>query len=592
MYKLVIEDDEGKTTVVPLIRDEITVGRKEGNTIRLTERNVSRRHARLIKNGDEIQIENVESRYGTRHNGEKISSRVPFREGDVVMIGDYRLSLQLDRSARKKPEGAADGESTLTGVEAIQDDPDEIPIEQAGKLVVISSNYAGREYRLTRKEMVIGRTEGDIRIDHRSISRNHAKLVRDGDRYKIVDLRSSNGVRVNGEEYRSVHLKKGDVIELGHVRFRYVEAGEVFRFTPDRAAIEAGAGPSPAGGGVGKLVAIGAVLVVFLVIAGVIGVIVIGGGGKGEEKDKGNPPTVADAGKPPVAPDNAEPVEKGNATEMLAKADKYIEQEEWDKAVTVLDIVLDEDPNNANAREKKSLAQKEKPFKDDFDKGKEALDAKRYQDSLDAFDRLPGDPSLSLYSMRVKNQGLREQAREGLLGERLTRANDLVRRKDWNAAARELRAILDLDSSNADAQRLLRTVQAELKKAGQDDPVASIDKKDPKKDDPKDPGKTETPPGDKTPPAGGADCDDLLNQASKANVSGNPQQAIQLANEAIKCGKGGARATFILASAYEKLGNNAQAVQYYNKWLQGNSAGAQANTIRQKIIKLGGTPVN
>ena len=36
MYKLIIEDDEGKTTEVPIIRDEITVGRKEGNTIRLT----------------------------------------------------------------------------------------------------------------------------------------------------------------------------------------------------------------------------------------------------------------------------------------------------------------------------------------------------------------------------------------------------------------------------------------------------------------------------------------------------------------------------------------------------------------------------
>ena len=39
MFKLVIQDDEGKTTVVPLIRDEITIGRKEGNTIRLTVEN-------------------------------------------------------------------------------------------------------------------------------------------------------------------------------------------------------------------------------------------------------------------------------------------------------------------------------------------------------------------------------------------------------------------------------------------------------------------------------------------------------------------------------------------------------------------------
>ena len=34
MFKLVIQDDEGKTTVVPLIRDEITIGRNEGNRLK------------------------------------------------------------------------------------------------------------------------------------------------------------------------------------------------------------------------------------------------------------------------------------------------------------------------------------------------------------------------------------------------------------------------------------------------------------------------------------------------------------------------------------------------------------------------------
>jgi stress response protein YsnF len=47
MHKLLIEDDEGKTVAVPLIREEITIGRTDGNTIRLTEQNVSRKHARL-----------------------------------------------------------------------------------------------------------------------------------------------------------------------------------------------------------------------------------------------------------------------------------------------------------------------------------------------------------------------------------------------------------------------------------------------------------------------------------------------------------------------------------------------------------------
>ncbi|MBU2567129.1 FHA domain-containing protein, partial [Patescibacteria group bacterium] len=69
MVKLIIEDDEGKTTVVPLIRDEITIGRKEGNTIRLTERNVSRRHAKLVKQSSAIFIEDLNSYNGIKVNG-------------------------------------------------------------------------------------------------------------------------------------------------------------------------------------------------------------------------------------------------------------------------------------------------------------------------------------------------------------------------------------------------------------------------------------------------------------------------------------------------------------------------------------------
>ena len=76
MVKLIIEDDEGKTHVVPMIRDEITIGRKEGNTIRLTERNVSRRHARLVKQNGAIFIEDLGSYNGIKVNGNKIAGRV------------------------------------------------------------------------------------------------------------------------------------------------------------------------------------------------------------------------------------------------------------------------------------------------------------------------------------------------------------------------------------------------------------------------------------------------------------------------------------------------------------------------------------
>jgi pSer/pThr/pTyr-binding forkhead associated (FHA) protein len=284
MFKLVIQDDEGKTTVVPLIRDEITIGRKEGNTIRLTERNVSRRHARILRNNGEVQIEDLGSYNGIRVNNARIAERVSLRVSDQVQIGDYKLYLKAEGveqvdDARTMPIERIDGAATeqmaavppssptvpipaqaiaaaaaaapgaaARSLGTADTDPNGRPVATAaqvaalsqtaayGKLVVVSSNYAGKEFDLTRPQMIVGRTaENDIVVDHRSISRNHAKVTRDPEtgRYTISDLQSSNGVRVNGQDYGKVELRRDDVIDLGHVRLRYVEPGQDFVFARD-----------------------------------------------------------------------------------------------------------------------------------------------------------------------------------------------------------------------------------------------------------------------------------------------------------------------------------------------------------------------
>src|ERR1043166_2722356 len=92
--KLIIEDDEGRKTVVPLVREEITIGRQDGNIIRLTERNVSRRHARLVKENGNLVIEDLGSYNGVRVHGEKITEKTKIKEGDLVEIGDYDLGIQ------------------------------------------------------------------------------------------------------------------------------------------------------------------------------------------------------------------------------------------------------------------------------------------------------------------------------------------------------------------------------------------------------------------------------------------------------------------------------------------------------------------
>ena len=103
MWKLVIEDDEGKRTVVPLTRDDYTIGRKEGNTIRLTERNVSRTHAKIRKltNGaagpaTHYVLEDNSSYNGVYVNGIRVAQSHELSHGDLIQIGDYRIVLQDD----------------------------------------------------------------------------------------------------------------------------------------------------------------------------------------------------------------------------------------------------------------------------------------------------------------------------------------------------------------------------------------------------------------------------------------------------------------------------------------------------------------
>lgn len=112
--KLVIEDSAGTRSTVAFTGDEITIGRApEGNTVRLGERNVSRRHARFLRQGTTVLVEDLGSLVGTRVNGERIQGRRKLRAGDVVEIGDVDVAVLGDAVTTEEapppplPPGAA-----------------------------------------------------------------------------------------------------------------------------------------------------------------------------------------------------------------------------------------------------------------------------------------------------------------------------------------------------------------------------------------------------------------------------------------------------------------------------------------------------
>jgi pSer/pThr/pTyr-binding forkhead associated (FHA) protein len=74
----------------------------------------------------------------------------------------------------------------------------------------------------------IGRDRScDLAIDHLTVSRVHARLQRTGDGWRLSDLGSTNGTRVNGWRVRGgVDVRAGDLVRFGDVEYALGEAGE------------------------------------------------------------------------------------------------------------------------------------------------------------------------------------------------------------------------------------------------------------------------------------------------------------------------------------------------------------------------------
>ena len=81
----------------------------------------------------------------------------------------------------------------------------------------------GREHRLESDSITIGRAiENSIVITSKRVSREHARIRRQGRYWFLEDLRSSNGVFLNEERVLgSMELRDGDRINIGDVDFVY-----------------------------------------------------------------------------------------------------------------------------------------------------------------------------------------------------------------------------------------------------------------------------------------------------------------------------------------------------------------------------------
>ncbi|MDH5492615.1 MAG: FHA domain-containing protein [Myxococcales bacterium] len=554
MFKLVISDDEGTTTVVPIVRDEITIGRKDGNTIRLTERNVSRRHARLVRSNGAFLLEDLQSYNGVKLNGARIKEQAKVEAGDAISIGDYQLALEAAAAAI----GAHDGDA-VTVVDAV---PGAGP---PARLVMLSPPAPGAEYALSKQTLRIGRAEDqDIWINHRSISNEHAEIVHDGGSLYLVDLGSTNGVRLNGEDVSHEKLRSGDVVELGHVRFRYVGAGEEYAFDADR-TVQMDALSLPLGGQQEpkrKPIALIAGLVGLVVIAGLLIALMGGEDDGGEDPGTVTPLAAAQGEGPEPAAGNA----PARADEEVSACRAAIEAGDYEEALAAAGRAETHVAGHAAAatcREDATATQLEAGI---FERGRAALASGEIDEAFFSFGELPtessflGRPEVAQASEQYAASHL-ELARQAL-------ADDPVE------AIRQADSVLATPGIGRDVQREARRIRTQ---AGRRGPVASNGAMAGMRSGMmREPSSMDAPP----PPTV-----DALDQARACLRQGNNQCVVQ----ALEGGRArNAQALSLLIETYRTMGNTRAAVRHMSTFVRRYPSDRRAARYQAFLQQHGG----
>ncbi len=98
-----------------------------------------------------------------------------------------------------------------------------------------------QSYEISSDQVLIGRkSDSDVVLPNPYISRHHAKIVQDGDRFWLADLGSTHGTYLNGQRIERETLRSGDRIGVGRdqveITFR---SGELSSVSRDEEASEA-----------------------------------------------------------------------------------------------------------------------------------------------------------------------------------------------------------------------------------------------------------------------------------------------------------------------------------------------------------------
>ena len=132
---------DGERRSFSIARDMTVIGRREDCDLRIPLGEVSRKHCRLVRDGDTLKIEDLGSSNGTFLNARRVQEAM-LSPGDSIQVGPVVFVLQIDGTPADEElspvtmdaaAGAASGSGMAEAAEGAEGELEELdPLEEAG----------------------------------------------------------------------------------------------------------------------------------------------------------------------------------------------------------------------------------------------------------------------------------------------------------------------------------------------------------------------------------------------------------------------------------------------------------------------------